>query len=154
MDIKKVEDLVRQHPFFKGMKPEHVATISTCASNIRFKAGDIIFRMDEPANHFYLIELGRVAVDIESSDRGVITIQTVEAGHVLGWSWLFPPYKWHFDARAIEPVKGYVFDAACIRRKCETDNALGYDLMKHFSAIMIERLQATRLQLLDMFGLK
>lgn len=152
MEVKKVEDLVKAHAFFKDMKPEHVEKVSTCAAHIRFKPGDVIFRLEDAANHFYLIEEGRVAVELESSDRGVITIQTVEPGHVLGWSWLFPPYKWQFDARAIEPVKGYVFDAACIRRKCESDNVLGYAMMKHFSAIMMARLQATRLQLLDMFG--
>lgn len=150
MTIKKVEDLVREHPFFRGMRSEHVATISTCAANVRFKPGDAIFSMDEPSNHFYLIEEGRAAVGIGDSDQELVTVQTVEAGGVLGWTWIFPPYRHHFNARCVEPIKGYVFDAACIRKKCEADNVLGYALMKHFSALMIERLRATRLQLLDL----
>lgn len=149
MNIKKVEDLVREHPFFKGMRPEHIASISTCAANVRFKPGDAIFSLDEPANHFYLVEEGRAAVGVES-EQGMITVQTVEPGGVLGWAWLFPPYRRSFDARCTEPIKAYAFDGACIRKKCEEDNVLGYALMKHFSALMIERLRATRLQLLDM----
>ena len=152
MNVKRVEDVVRQHPFFRGLSPEHLALVGTCAGNIRFDADAYIYHRGEPADHFYLIETGRVALNVESIDQSAITLDTVEPGEVLGWSWLFPPYQWQFSARCSEPVKAYVFDAACIRRKCETDNALGYQLMKRFSGIMLERLQAARLQLLDMYG--
>lgn len=152
MTVKSVEEFVKKHPFFKGMSPEHVETVASCAGNARFDAGQPMFRRGDPADHFYLIEKGRVAVDLESVDRGAIIIQTVEPGGALGFSWLFPPYRWQFSAHCVEPVKAYVFDAACIRRKCESDNVLGYQLMKQFSAIIVERLQASRVQLLDMYG--
>jgi len=152
MDIKTVEAVLKENPFFKGMSPQHIATLAGCASNVRFRPGDVIFSQQDEADHFFLIQEGMVAVDIESAERGRITIQSVEEGMILGWSWLFPPYIWHFDARCTAPVKAISFDARCIRGKCEEDNALGYQLMKRFSAIMIERLQATRLQLLDFYG--
>ncbi len=79
-------------------------------------------------------------------------IETIEAGEVIGWSWLFPPYRWHFDARALAPVRATRFDGACLRGKCEADPALGYDLMSRFAQVLIERLQWTRLRLLDVYG--
>ena len=79
-------------------------------------------------------------------------IETIEAGEVVGWSWLFPPYRWHFDARALTPIRATAFDGACLRGKCDDDPALGYDLMSRFAQVMIERLQWTRLRLLDVYG--
>ncbi len=152
MDIKNIEKVVNEHPFFKGMQKEYINELIGCASNAGFKTGENIFRQSEQANHFYIITTGRVAVEIESADRGAITIQTVEPGNVLGWSWLFPPYIWHYDARASEATDTIAFDARCLVGKCESNPALGYDLMKRFSGVVIERLQATHLQLMDMYG--
>jgi CRP/FNR family transcriptional regulator, cyclic AMP receptor protein len=78
-----------------------------------------------------------------------VTIETVEAGDVVGWSWLFPPYRWHFDARALSTVRATVFDGACLRDKCRADPELGFELMSRFAQVMLERLQWTRLRLLD-----
>ena len=84
--------------------------------------------------------------------RGPMMIETIEAGEVIGWSWLFEPYRWHFDARALSAVRATAFDGACLRAKCETDPALGYALMSRFAQVLIERLQWTRLRLLDLYG--
>jgi CRP/FNR family cyclic AMP-dependent transcriptional regulator len=154
MDITEIEHVVKDHPFFEGMQKESVNELVGCASDIHFNAGEMVFRHAEPANHFYIITAGRVAVEIESSDRGVITIQTIHPGSVLGWSWLFPPYVWHYDARASEVTDAITFDARCLVGKCENNPALGYDLMKRFSAVLVERLKATQLQLMDMYGAK
>jgi len=152
MDITNIERHVKEHPFFKGMQEEYINELIGCASNAHFKTGDNIFRHSAQANHFYIITGGRATVEIESADRGAITIQTVESGSVLGWSWLFPPYIWHYDARASEETDTIAFDARCLVGKCESNPALGYDLMKRFSGVVIERLQSTHLQLLDMYG--
>ena len=152
MDITKIENIVKGHPFFKGMEKEYVNELVGCATNAQFKPGENIFHHAEQANHFYIITAGRVAVEIESADRGAITIQTVEPGSVLGWSWLFPPYVWHYDARSTEATDTIAFDARCLVGKCESNPALGYDLMKRFSGVLTERLQATHLQLMDMYG--
>jgi hypothetical protein len=81
-----------------------------------------------------------------------MTIDTLEDGDVLGWSWLFPPHKWNFDSRAIALTRALVLDAKCLSGKCEEDHHLGYEMMRRFSAIMVDRLKATRLQLLDLYG--
>ncbi len=84
--------------------------------------------------------------------RGSLLIETIEAGEVIGWSSLFSPYRWHFDARALTTIRATAFDGACLRGKCDDDPALGYALMSCFARIMIERLQWTRLRLLDVYG--
>jgi CRP-like cAMP-binding protein len=134
------------------MTPEELELLAGCASNVRFEAGDVLFREGDQANTFYVIRHGTVAIEAYGAARGEMTIETVEPGEVLGWSWLFPPYRWHFDARALSQVRATAFDGACLRGKCDDDPGLGYDLMKRFAQVMIERLQWTRLRLLDVYG--
>ena len=105
-----------------------------------------------PANQFFLIREGAVALEIDALDRGTLVIETLHRDDVVGWSWLFEPYRWQFDARASGPTRVVAFDGACLRGKCEADHELGYQLMRRFAASLIERLQATRLQLLDVYG--
>ena len=147
-----LEPLLAQHPFFQDLQPDAVQVVLGCASNVRFKAGSWLFREGEAANQFYLIRHGKVALQVFVPQRGPMTIETIEAGEVLGWSWLFPPYRWHFDAQAVELVRAIAFDGQCLRGKCEEDHDLGYDLMQRFAQVMMQRLQATRLQLLDLYG--
>jgi CRP-like cAMP-binding protein len=84
--------------------------------------------------------------------RGALTVETVDAGDVVGWSWLFRPFRWHFDARALDPVRAIALDGACLRGKCDQDHTLGYELLNRFSPVLLERLQATQLQLIDVYG--
>ena len=112
----------------------------------------MLFREGDPADTFYVIRHGSVALETFVPSRGAITIETLEAGEVLGWSWLFPPYRWHFDARALAAVRATAFDAACLRGKCDDDPALGYDADVALRGVLIERLQWTRLRLLDVYG--
>jgi len=151
MNIKEIDALLREHPFFEGMTEDHIAILSGCASNVNFKKEEVIFRQDEKADIFYIIKEGRVTVDIVTTSE-VVRVQTLEKNDVLGWSWFFPPHVWHFDAMAVEPVRAFAMDAKCLREKCEKDPALGYDLLKRFSSIVVNRLEATRLQTIDMFG--
>lgn len=146
------ERILHQHPFFQGIPESHLATIVGCASNVRFKPDSPVFQRGDPADAFYILRSGKVAIDIGSVDRGNITIATLGEGDVIGWSWLFPPYEWHYDARATEDTRAIALDGICLRGKCETDPVLGYELMKRFSAMVIERLKATQLQLLDIYG--
>jgi CRP-like cAMP-binding protein len=144
--------ILKQHAFFQGLKPDYVDLLIDCASNVRFDAGEFIFRQGEDANYFYLIRHGTVAIEISSPQHQTITIKTIGENEVLGWSWLFPPYQWQFDARALELIRAIALDARCLRGKCDSDPVLGYELMQRFSNIMLETLQATRLQLLDLYG--
>jgi CRP/FNR family transcriptional regulator, cyclic AMP receptor protein len=150
--IKTLEPIIRAHPFFQDLADRHIRLIVGCAKNARFDADKVIFREGEEANHFYLIREGLVSVEVVIPSRGTVTVETVNEGEVLGWSWLFPPYRWHFDARTRQPTRALVFDGKCLRAKCEKDHDLGYELLKRFSRVLTERLEATRLQLLDFYG--
>jgi len=150
--VKEIEELLAEQPFFKGMDPRWIAFFAGCAGNVRFDAGEYIFREGGEANRFLLIRHGRVALETHVPQRGPVTIYTIGKDDVVGWSWLFPPYRWTFDARALELVRAIGFDAACVRKKCEEDPALGYVLLMRLVPVISSRLQATRLQLLDVYG--
>jgi len=150
--VQTLAEIAADTPVFRGIDPERLAVVVACGSTTGFEAGEQLFREGEPADRFYLLRTGSVALELHAPGRGSLTIETIEAGDVVGWSWLFPPYRWHFDARAVEPVRAVVFDGACLRGKAEADPALGYDLMIRFAAVMIDRLQAARLRLLDLYG--
>jgi CRP/FNR family cyclic AMP-dependent transcriptional regulator len=152
--MQTLEPILAAHPFFQDLPSHHLQLIVGCASNVRFEAGQFIFREGEEANSFYLIRHGRVTLEIMVPERGPLTIQTLEEGDVLGWSWLFPPYRWHFDARTTTLTRAIALDGKCLRTKCEDDHDLGYELVKRFARVIMERLQATRLQLLDVYGVR
>ena len=149
--MESLEPILAEHPFFKDLEKRYPGLLVGCASNVRFEAGQFLFREGGEANQFYLIRHGLVALEIYAGRRGPITVTTIHAGEVLGWSWLFPPYRWKFDARAVEPIRAIALDGRCLRQKCEDDHSLGYELLKRFSYIMKQRLDATRLQLLNIY---
>jgi CRP-like cAMP-binding protein len=149
-----LEPILAEHPFLKGLRQEHLELLVGCASNVRFEAGAFVFRQGQEANHFYILRDGKVAVELFAPQRGAVAIDTYGEGDVLGWSWLIPPYHWRFDARAIEPTRAISLDARCMRTKCENDHDLGYELMKRFARIIEQRLDATRWQLLDVYGVR
>jgi len=149
--METLERILSEHPFFAGMAEEHMDLLVGCASNVRFEAGQFILREGQQANNFYLIRQGQVSLEIYAPDRGSITIQTLGAGEILGWSWLVPPYYWRMDARALELTRAIALDGKCLREKCEKDHHLGYELLKRFSQVMVEHLTSTRLQLLNVY---
>jgi CRP/FNR family transcriptional regulator, cyclic AMP receptor protein len=149
---KDIEALLTEHPFFKDMAASCRGLIAGCGKNVRFEAGQLLAKTEDPANEFFAIRHGRVSIELHSNERGPLILQTLEAGDVAGWSWLFPPYHWKFDVRALEQVRAISFDGECLRGKCERDPAMGYDFMKRFARVFMERLEATRLQLLDLYG--
>jgi CRP-like cAMP-binding protein len=150
--MESLKGLVSEHGFFKGLAPEFIDLVTGCAKNVHFPQGAFMFREDEAADEFYLLRFGRVAIEIAAPERGAIVVQTLVPGEVVGWSWLFPPYRWHFDARAVEEVRAISIDGACLRAKCEQDNSLGYELMKRSAHIILSRLESASVQLLDVYG--
>jgi len=150
--MKNLEDILSEHPFLKGMDKKHIQLLSGCSKNVVFKAGSYIFKEGEDADSFYFIKNGKIVIESYVPHKGAILIRTREAGEILGWSWLVPPYKWHFDARATEVTKAISLDGKCLRGKCEGDHDLGYEIMKRFNLVIAERLEATRLQLMDIYG--
>ena len=150
--METLKPILSEHPFLKGLEPDIIQLIVGCASNVRFNAGEYLFREGQEANQFYIVRAGKVAIEVYAAGRGSINIQTVGEGDILGWSWLVPPYFWRFDARAVELTRAIALDGKCLRTKCEQDQHLGYELLKRFCQIITDRLEATRIQLLDLYG--
>jgi CRP/FNR family transcriptional regulator, cyclic AMP receptor protein len=138
------------HRFVLDMKPEHLEALANVAMFKQFESGEMIFHAGESANRFYLICDGKIALESQGSDEPASLVQFVGEGEVLGWSWLFPPYYWHYSARAVEPTNAIFFYGTRLRQHCEEDPAFGYDLMKRVAAIVINRLQISRVQLLQL----
>jgi CRP-like cAMP-binding protein len=150
--LPQILELLRGHKFFAGLEPGHLALLAGCASNEVFPAESLLFREGDPAQAFYLIKEGKLALEIATPGRGALVVQTLGEGDVAGFSWLIEPHRWEFDGRAIERIRAVRMDGTCLRGKCEDDPRLGYDLMRRFAALTTQRLQATRLQLMDVYG--
>ena len=150
--MRTIEELLGEVPALQALEPEHRDTLAGCARNQIFERGARIMREGDPADAFYVIREGRVALETVVPTRGAVILQTLEDGDLLGWSWLVPPYRTAFDARAMGTTHAIAFDGACLRGKCEADPALGYDLLKLLSGVFVERLQDTRLRLLDLYA--
>lgn len=147
-----LDELIASSPVFAGMAHDDLALIAGCGQNVGFEEGQLLFREGQPADRFYLVRKGRVALEVHTPERGGLIVDSADPGEVVGWSWLFPPYRWHFDARAAEELRAIAFDGECLRGKCDEDPRLGYDLMQRFAQVMIDRLQNTQLRLLDVYG--
>ncbi len=148
----ELEAQVAAHPFLVGMSEHHIHLLADCAMRSHFEAGHVIFREGETANRFYLIERGKVA--LESSTLGEpVRIEEIGDGDLLGWSWLFPPYAWHFTARALEHTTAIFFYGTVLREYSEKDHSLGFELFKRMSGVMLRRLQAARQKLLNVHRL-
>jgi CRP/FNR family transcriptional regulator, cyclic AMP receptor protein len=143
-------NIVSAHPFLQGMSEHQLRILGDCAMQAHFNTNEMIFGEGEPADRFYLIQKGTVALEAYVRDKGNRLIQTIGAGDVLGWSWLFPPYFWHFTARALVPTDAVFIYTKPLREECETDHDLGYELMKRMAEVIVRRLQATRKQSLGL----
>ena len=150
--MQTMEEVLGSHPFFAGLNAGAIRLIAGCASNVHFAEGEFLFEEGHEANQFWVIRRGRVAMQLESPGRGAIVTDTMDEGEVVGWSWLVPPYRFFADGRAVTPVSATALDGACLRGKCEADPELGYQLLKRVTSVMYQRLQSTRIRLLDLYG--
>lgn len=146
--MKSVKAIITDHPLFRDLKPEHITVLIEGAKAASFEAGEVLFREGEPANRFYLIESGKIALEAHEPGGGTLLVETLTAGDVLGWSWLFSPFVWHFQGRAIEPSNALLLNGGHLLVAAEKDHDFGYELMKRVAQVVIHRLQATRKQLL------
>ena len=152
MTDRTIRDLLGEHPFFAGMLSEHLDLLAGCGRNEVFPAGTTLAREGDPAERFHVLRSGRVALGIHVPQHQPLVIATLGPGDVLGWSWLFPPHVWRFDADALQETHTIGLDGVCLRQKCEADAALGYALMQRFAQVLVRRLEATRYQLVDVYG--
>jgi CRP-like cAMP-binding protein len=145
---RSIEEAFAGMPVFAGLSADRLRILSQAAMRTRFPAGQKIFQQGEPANRFYIIEEGKVSL-IDEADGEPCRFGIVEAHELLGWSWLFPPHTWRFTARAVTATQAIFFYATPLREACEADHDLGYELMKRFSAVMVQRLQSSREELIE-----
>jgi len=148
-----MQQMIANHPLLEGIPDDELELVMKCASFQNFSPSQNIFREGEDAKHCYLILEGTVILEIFNLEIGNIHVQTLGPGEVLGWSWLVPPFNWHFDARAVDSVKTIALDGEMLRQTCEENPRLGYNLLKKFAAILEQRLQATRRQLFESYGI-
>ncbi|WP_193164243.1 cyclic nucleotide-binding domain-containing protein [Microbulbifer hainanensis] len=150
--MKGMAQLLREHPFFSGLDEDYLELLAGCGENRIYNTGDYIARENDPADHFFVIRDGQVAVESYLPNYGALCLQTLHKGDIFGWSWLFPPYLWTFDARAMNEVHVICLNGKCLREKCKTDPKMGYELMQRFARIITDRLHATRMQLMDVYS--
>ena len=148
IETEPIATRVAFHPFLAGMNRAQLALLTDCAIAVHFKTGQIIFREGEMANRFYLIERGKVVLESTGGHGDPVLVDRIGAGDLLGWSWMFSPYVWHFTARAAEPTDAIFFYGTILREYCEKDHSLGFELFKRMSAVMLKRLQAARQKLM------
>ncbi len=142
-------EALANHAFLKGMSPAHLTALAGCTQRMTITAGQYLGREREPAQAFYLIQAGQVVIEIHKRDHGAVRLQTLGPGSIVGWSWLVPPHRWQFDARVAETVQVLALDADALRRQCEQDHELGYQLLKRLVAVIASRLAATRHEILE-----
>lgn len=150
--MQTLPELIADAPVFAGLPTAERQLIAGCARTERAGRGTMLLREGAPADRFFLIRSGTVALELHAPGRDPLLIQTLSDGDVVGWSWLFAPYRWQMDGRATTDCALIGFDGACLRAKCDEDHELGFQLMRRFAAVVIERLQATRFQLVDVYG--
>jgi CRP/FNR family cyclic AMP-dependent transcriptional regulator len=142
---------LEQHPFLRGLSPEQVSAIACNLRERSFPAGALLMREGEQADTLYLLRSGRVVLELNTPGRGPTQLETLKAGDILGLSWLFPPYRWHLDARAVEPVDAFALDASCLRGPTPEhpvlEPALAMRLLRH----LYDRLERVRMQRLDVY---
>jgi len=152
--METLERIIAEHEFFAGLESYYTGLLVGCGANVRFHPGTYIFKEGEEANEFYLIRSGKVALELFAPQHKPIVVETLSDGDILGWSWLLPPYLWKFHAHAVEDTRAIALDGKCLRAKCEQNHDLGYEVLKRFAQIMERRLEATRMQLLDVYALR
>ncbi len=151
METENLTVILRKHPFLADVSDQHMEVLLGCASNVHFPEGSTLVQEGQIANKFYLIREGRVALETDVIGRGRMRIQTVGPGDVLGWSWVISPFRLHFTGIAVSDVRALALDGECLRKKCENDHDLGYEVLSRLSQVIERRLEGTRMQLLDLY---
>ena len=149
-----IESLLKENLLFKDIEDKYIKEIAQCTSEVQYAAGEFIFHEGEDALNLNIIRQGKVAIEVFAPKQGAVTIETIGRNEILGWSWFIPPYRRQFDAQAIEITRVLSIEAECLRSICGKDPALGYSLMQKLVQVIVERLQATRLQLMDIYRLQ
>ena len=136
-------------PFLRGMPAAQLSELAGLCEHVTVPAGQRLFEEGARADRFWIIDAGQVTLDANVPGQGRVTIEMLGRGDVIGVSWMQPPFQWRFGALATQPAQAFAFDARAVRAACDADPALGYELIRRFSAVLVQRLQATRARLID-----
>jgi len=150
--MRTIAEYLPQHPFFAGLDPSVADLVAGCAVNVHFRPGQHLFHEGEAADAFYVIRHGRVTLEVHAPAGPSVVVDTAHDDDVVGWSWLVPPHRWRYDARATEETSAIAFDAACLRDKGRADPEVGYALLQRVVTVMADRLHSARTRLLDLYG--
>ena len=146
------DDYLSTHAFFSGLSEEYIELLSEFATQKHVVKGHVLFQQGKPADKFYLVREGKVSVQVPALVGPVLELQILGENQMLGWSWLIPPYRWNFLARAVEDTEVIEFDGVAILANCERDPKFGYELFKRFTALMSDRLNAARQKMMDQWN--
>jgi CRP/FNR family transcriptional regulator, cyclic AMP receptor protein len=151
MISRGIGDMVKAHPILAGLPENLLDELTGCARNLAFERGSLLLVEGEPADSLFLVRRGRVSIEVHAPTGRNLVVETVGVGAAVGWSWIVPPYTWQFDARAMEPTGVIALDGGCLRTRADADATLGYTLMRRVAGVLLERLHATQLRLLDLY---
>jgi CRP-like cAMP-binding protein len=149
--MESLERILWQHPFLRELDAEEIRFLVGCAANRRYEPGALVLHEGDAADTFFLLRSGRISLEVQTPGRGPLQLESLVAGDVLGWSWLFPSHCWQLDARVVEPVVAFAFDGRCLRERMASDPRLGFTITKLLLHQLYERLMRVRLQRMDLY---
>jgi CRP/FNR family transcriptional regulator, cyclic AMP receptor protein len=150
--VETHETILAALPLFKGLKPEQIQQIASCAEPVQYEAGQFLGREGEPAETFWVVRQGRIALETHAAGRGPLTLQTVSTDDVIGWSWLIPPHVLRFDIHALTASRALRLDGKRLRELCARDHELGHALIERVAQVLVRRMEAMSMQLMDLYG--
>ena len=150
--MENIEQIIAEHPFFKGLGPQQISIIAEDSRRLNFSPGEFLMREDEPGSCFFIVLNGQVAIEVFSPERGPIIVSTVGENEIIGYCWLIPPYQCRYDVRAVEHTRTICIDGVRLRQICDENHEVGFELLRRTTELMSELLEATRVQMLDIYG--
>jgi CRP-like cAMP-binding protein len=149
-EVDSMATRVGLHPFLAGLKRRQLALLTDCAISTTFRRGQLILRANQASNGFYLIETGKVTIFASLENGGQAVVEDLGPGELLGWSWMFPPYIWHFTAQAVTRASAIFFCGSLVREYCKRDPLLGFELLQRMNGVMTRRLQAAEKKMISL----
>jgi CRP/FNR family cyclic AMP-dependent transcriptional regulator len=150
--LENIEKIISEHPFFNGIDQQTIKVIAENSRRLNFNPGEFLMREDEPGHCFFLILHGKVAIEVFAPERGPIIVSTIGENEICGYCWLIPPYTCRYDVRAVEFTRCICIDGTRLREICDENPKLGFELLRRTTQLMSSLLEATRVQVLDIYG--
>ncbi|MET7639916.1 cyclic nucleotide-binding domain-containing protein [Streptomyces sp. NPDC005438] len=141
-----------RHGLMAAVPPNRRDSLMALSRQVSFPTGTRIFDEGGPAEQFWIVHTGSVALEMRLPGRRPLVLERVGISDLLGWSWLLPPHRWHVGAQAETLVRAWEFDAQPVRDLCKRDRELGMAVLTYVAGVTADRLMAARTRLLDALG--